>query len=241
LKSQKIKCFAIDIDGTIADDNGRIDFEAAESLRILCDLGYKVIFVSGRTGWEVYTLAAYLGTTRMGVGENGGVIVKSPIDFILLGNNSNALMAYDILSKKIENVELKPTMPRMTEVVLKRTFDLSLGKKIVSESGLPVKIVDSTFAYHVDNKDVNKSVGLKVALKHLQIDPSEVIAVGDSDTDVSMFEYVGTSISVGNATEAAVKSSTYHVKNLVGKGLVEAIHLSYRKVIGSDFEKAYSK
>ena len=241
MKSQKIKCFAIDIDGTIADDTGRIDFEAAESLRILCDLGYKVIFVSGRTGWEVYVLAAYLGTTRIGVGENGGVIVKSPIDFILLGDNSKALMAFDLLSKKISNVELKPTLPRMTEVVLKRTFDLSLGKGIINESGLPVKLVDSTFAYHIANKDVNKSVGLKVALKHMQINPEDVIAVGDSDTDVSMFEYVGTSISVGNATEAAKKSSTYHVKNIVGKGLVEAIHLSFRKVIGSDLEKGYSK
>ncbi len=238
MNSRRIKCFALDIDGTIADYNGRIDLEAAATLRSLHDMGYPVIFVSGRSAWEVLMLAAYLGTNRVAVGENGGSVATSPLDIKLLGDKSYALMAYDYLSKRIEGVEIKPTMPRLTEIVLKRTFDLSVGRKILGESGLPVKLLDSTFAYHITNTDVNKGGGLKVVLNHLKIDPSEVVAIGDSDTDIPMFELCGVSIAVGNSTEGAVKSATYRVDSPLGKGLVEALHLSFRKILGVSFEEA---
>ncbi len=241
MSGTRIRCFAADVDGTIADYTGRIDLDAAATLRRLDDLGYPVIFVSGRSAWELYMLAAYIGTTLLSVGENGGVISTSPSDIRLLGDNSYGLMAYDYLSKRIKDVEIKPTMPRFTEVVLKRSFDLDEGRKILDESSLPVKMVDSTFAYHISNRDVSKGNGLKIALQQLGINPSETVAIGDSDTDISMFETCGYSIAVGNATEGALKHAKYKVNGQLGAGLIEAVQLAFQKLIGNNFEDLVKK
>lgn len=237
MSSRRIKCFALDVDGTIADYGGRLDLEAAATLRDLHDLDYHVVFVSGRTVWELLLLASYLGTTEVSVGENGGVVAVSPLDIRILGDRSYGLMAYDYLSKQMDGVEIKPTMPRFTEVVLKRSFDLDRGRRTLKESGLPVKLIDSTFAYHITNSGVNKGKGLKVALEYLGIEPSEVVAIGDSDTDVSMFKTCGSSIAVGNATEGAKKNATHYVNSPLGEGLIEALHLSFRRIIGLSLEE----
>ena len=51
---------------------------AVLELRILERMGFKVIFVTGRSSFEDYTLAVFTGTTKIAVSENGGVITKSP-------------------------------------------------------------------------------------------------------------------------------------------------------------------
>ncbi len=237
MSSRRIKCFALDIDGTIADYEGHLDLEAAATLRILNDLGYTVVFVSGRSTWELYVLASYLGTAKISVGENGGMVAFSPLDIRLLGDSSHCVMAYEHLSRRLDDVEIKPTMPRFTEVVLKRSFDLDTGQKILEESGMPVNLIDSTFAYHLTNKDVNKGRGLKFALDHLGVEPSEVVAIGDSDTDIPMFKICGSSIVVGNATEGARRNSTYQVDRPMGEGLIDALHLSFQKILGLSLEE----
>ncbi|MFQ6134268.1 MAG: HAD hydrolase family protein, partial [Nitrososphaerales archaeon] len=180
---------------------------------------------------------SYLGTTKVSVGENGGVVAVSPLDIRILGDKSYGVMAYDHLSRRIDDVEIKPTMPRFTEVVLKRSFDLDIGRKILEESGLPVKLIDSTFAYHITNKGVNKGRGLKVALEYLGVESSEVVAIGDSDTDIPMFKTCGSSIAVGNATEGARKNATYQVDSPLGEGLIDALHLSFQKILGLSLEE----
>jgi phosphoglycolate phosphatase (TIGR01487 family) len=233
----EIRGFAVDVDGTIADYKGRIDFEAAATLSRLEDLGYRVVFASGRTAWEVHQLATYLGTSRISVGENGGVVSRSPLDIQILGDISHGLEALDQLAKRIDGVEIKPTMPRFTEVVLKRSFDLDEGRRVLEECGLPVRLIDSTFAYHITDSEVNKGRGLKIALEYLEIEPSEVVAIGDSDTDIPMFEVCGNSIAVGNATEGARKHAAHLVEEHLGAGLVEAIRLTFRELIGFNLEK----
>ncbi len=241
LSRQKIKCFAIDVDGTLADYEGRIDFEAAATLHNLCDLGYYVIFVSGRTAWELMMLASYIGTTKLSVGENGGVIAVSPQNIKLMGDISHSQRAYEHLSSKIEGVEIKPTMPRFTEVVLERTFDLDAGRSVLKESDLPVQLIDSTMAYHITNSDVNKGRGLEVAIEQLGIEPSEVVAIGDSDTDIPMFKTCANSIAVGNGTEGAKKNTVYQVDSHLGEGIIEALHLTFEKILKRDLEEVFKR
>jgi hypothetical protein len=88
MKSRMIKCFALDVDGTIADNKGHLDLEAASMLSSLAKLGYQIIFVSGRSAWELIILARYLGTSNIVVGENGGVLSTSPLDIQVIGDKS---------------------------------------------------------------------------------------------------------------------------------------------------------
>lgn len=241
MNNKKIKCFALDVDGTIADENGQIDLEAAATLRNLSKLGYHIVFVSGRTAWELIILAKYLGTSDISVGENGGVIAKSPLNIQIIGDKSKTEEAYNLLSKEISNIEIKPAIPRLSEVVLTRSFDIEKGRKIILENNLQVNLIDSQFAYHITDNSVDKGKGLKIALDYLKIDPSETIAIGDSDTDVPMFKICKYSISVGKATENAKKNSTYNIDSPSGEGLTDALHLSFQKIISKNIEEAFNK
>lgn len=218
-----LKGFAIDIDGTITEDGGVINLDAAYALRWLNKMGYKVIFVSGRSAWEVLALSVYMGTTRVAVGENGGVVATSPIDMFLLADISHSMMAYDHLSKKIKNVKKKKVFPRLTEVVLERNFNLNEGRKILDESGLPVTIHDSKYGYHLSHRAVSKASGLKIAAKSLGLDVSQIIAIGDSDIDIPMFEVCGYSVALGNAPENVKKKADFSVNVSMGEGFLEAI------------------
>ncbi len=241
MNTNKIKCFAVDVDGTIADNNGQIDLEAAATLRNLSKLGYQIVFVSGRTAWELMILAKYIGTSNISVGENGGVIAKSPLDIQIIGDKSKTTEAFNLLCKEISNVKIKPSIPRLSEVVLERSFDIEIGRKIISENNLQVNLIDSNFAYHITDNTVDKGKGLKIALKYLKIDSSETIAIGDSDTDVPMFKTCKYSISVGKATENAKKNSVYNIDSPSGEGLNDALDLAFQKIISKLIQDDFNK
>jgi len=218
----EFKAFVLDIDGTICDYDGLLNLEAAHSIRWLRKLGYEVILASGRGPWDTFYLGVFLGCTKVSVCENGGVLMTSPTDMKIYSDKTQSLIAYDLLSKNFD-VKVKPVSARLTEVVLLRTFDLKKGQELLDLSGIPVVINDSKFAYHLTKRGVDKSMALAEALRFLSIDPSETIAIGDSETDVPMFDLCGYSVAVANASDF-VKSRARHVtKGQIGEGTVEAI------------------
>ena len=179
-----IKAFAVDVDGTITENGGRLNLDAVLTLRRLEKHGYRIILVSGRSAWEVFALAIYLGTTRVAVGENGAVVAISPVDMAILADNSYSVMAYELLSQKIDCVKLRRVFPRLAEVTLERTFDIKIGRQILKESGLPVYISDSKYAYHIIHNDVNKAKGMRIALQYLHLGFNETVAIGDSEAEI---------------------------------------------------------
>ena len=218
------KIFAVDIDGTITENGGgRITLDALDALRHMIRLGHKVIFVSGRSSVEGYILSVFGGMTRIAVGENGGAITSGPFDHKLLGNKDECMKAFELLKSKIPQAKEKPVFPRMTEVVLERTFDLGLAKKIIVESNMPVDLSDSQYAFHINSKGINKARGFSEVLTMLSASPSDVIAIGDSETDVPLFKVSGLSIALGNALESVKSQASMAVSGKAGDGVIEAL------------------
>jgi len=223
-KDMHVKAFAIDIDGTLTENGGgTLHLGSLSMLRTIERLGYHVIFVTGRSSIEAYVLSVFAGTTKIAVGENGGVVTTSPHDHRLLADKSYSEKAYEFLKSRINSVKIKPVFPRLTEVVLERTFDITTASQILKESKLPVIITDSMYAYHLNHESINKSVGFKVALDILNIKPEESVAVGDSITDVSLFDTCGYSIALGNSSDEVKASAKHCVNGANGNGLVEAL------------------
>jgi phosphoglycolate phosphatase len=221
---RSIKFFAIDIDGTLTlNGNGALNLDALAKLRYLAKLGYKVIFVTGRSSLEAYILSVYGGTTQIAIGENGGVITTSPVEHKLLANKDNCLKGFDLLVRSIKGVSQKSVFPRMTEIVLERTFELNEGNKILRENDLDLKIVDSNYAFHINEVKINKGFGLASLLKDLNIDFDQVVAIGDSETDIPMFKQSKFSFTFENSDENVRKSATHIVGGTNGEGLINAI------------------
>jgi phosphoglycolate phosphatase (TIGR01487 family) len=219
-----IKAFAIDIDGTLTENGGGIiHLPAVQNLRTLEKLGYKIIYVTGRSSVEAYILSVFTGTTKIAVGENGGVVTISPTEHIILGNKAECINGYRMLSKKLENVKLKNVFDRMTEVVLERTFNIELGKQILQDTNMGVELTDSKYSFHINNIGINKASGLAKALDILKIKPSETVTIGDSETDIPLFQFCAFSIALNHADEDVKSKANYVVSQNSGKGLVEAL------------------
>ena len=206
-----IKVFAVDIDGTLTENGGgMVHLAALAKLRYLEKMGYNVIYVTGRSSIEAYVLAVFGGTTRIAIGENGGVITVAPQEHRLLASKEKSMQGYEVLKKSIE-------------VVLLRTFDLKEGQKILDEYRLPLYLSDSKYAFHINEKGINKAYGLKEALTVLKADPKQVVAIGDSETDVPMYDICGCSIALEHAEESVKTKADHVVAGREGAGLLEAI------------------
>lgn len=219
-----LKVFAVDIDGTLTENGGgMVHLAALAKLRYLEKMGYPVIYVTGRSSIEAYVLAVFGGTTRVAIGENGGVITIAPEKHRLLASKEKCVQGYEVLKKNLEGVKIKPTFPRMTEVVLLRTFDIKEGQKILDEHHLPLYLSDSKYAFHINENRINKAYGLKEALAVLKVEPKQVVAIGDSETDVPMYDICGYSIALGHADDNVKAQADHAVAGREGAGLVEAI------------------
>ncbi len=220
----KPKTFAIDIDGTITENGGgRINLDALSVLRHLTKIGHNVIFVSGRSSVEGYLLSVFGGTTRLAVGENGGCITNGPNNHILLGNKKECFRAFEVIKSKIDNVKEKPVFPRLTEVVLERTFDIEKAKKLVINNNLNVVLADSQYAFHINSKGINKARGFREVMKMLSISKNDVIAIGDSETDIPLFKIAKTSVALGNSADFVKAEAKIVVSGKAGDGLIEAM------------------
>ncbi len=222
--------FAIDIDGTITiNGEGMVNLEILSKLRYLIKLGYKIVYVTGRSSVEAFILSVFGGTTKVSVGENGGVITKSPTNHILLADREKCMKGYHLLEKEFDDIEFKQVFPRMTEVVLTRTFDIDKGNRILKDNNMDLALVDSNYAYHINEKKINKAYGLGYVLNMLKINPSEVVAIGDSETDIPMFELCENSVSFESSNDKVKKMARYIVDGKNGEGLINALDLTIRK------------
>ncbi|MDH3386249.1 MAG: phosphoglycolate phosphatase [Nitrosopumilus sp.] len=218
------KTFAVDIDGTITENGGgRIHLEALGALRHLTNIGHKVIFVTGRSSIEGFLLSVFGGTTKIAVGENGGCITTDSDEHILLGDLGKCEEAFCLIQDKMENVVKKNVFPRLTEVVLERTFDLEKARNLILKENLDVSISDSQYAYHINSSGIDKGTGFREIMRRLSISTKDVIAIGDSSTDIPLFKIAKTSIALGNSFENVKNQATMTVSGKSGYGVIEAL------------------
>jgi len=220
------KTFPVDIDGTITTNGmGTIHLVALSKLRSLRDDGHNVILVTGRSSVEGYLLAIFGGLTHLAVGENGGCITfGDKIQHRMLGNKGECIHALATIQSKLDiEIKEKPVFPRMTEVVLERTFDIDNVQKFIDENNLNVVLTDSGYAYHINSKGVDKGSGFMEAIKMLEIDVNDTVAIGDSDTDVPLFKVVKNNIAVSNSTENLKKLAKIVTTKKSGEGVLEGL------------------
>ena len=220
----KKKTFAVDIDGTITENGvGRIHLDALEALRRLTNMGHDVIYVTGRSSVEAYLLSVFGGTRKIAVGENGGCIALDADDHILLGNIEECNDAFELIKNNVKGVQKKPVFPRLTEVVLERTFDIDDARKILSQNNIDVELSDSQYAIHINSKGIDKGTGFTELMKKFNILKDDVIAIGDSATDIPLFKVAKTSVALGNASNAVRSEATMTVSGCSGDGVLEAL------------------
>jgi len=108
-------------------------------------------------------------------------------------------------------------------VVLERNFDVNVGKKLFADNDLDVTLTDSQYAYHINSKGVDKANGFLEVMNMFSAKKEDVIAIGDSETDVPLFKLAGTSVALGNAPKDVQSQATMSVPGHEGNGMIEAL------------------
>ena len=222
------KVLAVDIDGTITLNGwGSIHLEALKKLRQLNDDGHKIILVTGRSSIEAYLLSIFGGLTHLVVGENGGCITYGDImQHKIIGNKGECIQALAFLQNRVDgDIKEKSVFPRMTEVVLERTFDINKAQKLLDDEGLDVGLFDSGYAFHINSKGVNKGSGFLEALRMIDSNVKDAIAIGDSETDVPLFSVIPNNIAVQNSISDLKKIAKIVTTKESGEGVLEGLDM----------------
>jgi len=227
-----IRALAVDIDGTLTDQNRVLCPAALQALR---GLKVPVVLSTGNSHCFTRTVSVLLGTPRIFIAENGGVLSYSDDEIEVLADLKVCEDAFQKLAAEFPLQRFSSSRYRFTDIALKRNFDVAAAARRVQELGLPVHIIDTTFAVHIKDKRVDKGTGLRCIAKRMQIEPSEFAAIGDSNSDLPMYRLAGFRASVGNASTQLLQSSDYVAKAEYGNGFAEIIdHMNEREMFNSD-------
>ena len=79
------------------------------------------------------------------------------------------------------------------------------------------------YLVEVLTKGVNKAFGLEKLAQKLNIQPSEIAAIGDAANDIEMLEYAGLAIAMGNASEEVKAISDIVTDTNENNGVIKAI------------------
>ncbi len=78
-------------------------------------------------------------------------------------------------------------------------------------------------AFDVINKLGGKEKGIEKVLEYYNIDKEDVMAFGDGDNDVCMFEYVGLSVCLANGSKLAIEAADYVSDDIDNDGIYNAL------------------
>ena len=101
--------------------------------------------------------------------------------------------------------------------------DDHLQKNLLIENNLPVNLSDSQYAYHINSEGIDKAHGFKEVMKMLSISQDNVIAIGDSATDIPLFKIANTSVALGNSSDFVKSQASFSVSAKSGDELIEAL------------------
>ena len=198
----KPRALAVDIDGTLTDENKKLNNRAVSSLRRLEEAGIMVILATGNVRAITYGLWRFIGLSGPMVCENGGVVWHPDWDEPIVradGNRSrDAATMIEESMPEINSHGITTNAWRESEWCLNPDEDLMAINNLINESEYSdLATVKTGFAIHIMEPHLSKGKGLEVALEKIGIEPKDVLAIGDAPNDISMFELVGHSVAVG--------------------------------------------
>ncbi|MDM7934133.1 MAG: phosphoglycolate phosphatase [Methanothrix sp.] len=213
-----IRALAVDIDGTLTDEHRILSPLALEAL---LGISAPVILTTGNTHCFTRAVSVLLGTPRIFIAENGGVLSYSEDEMEILADIGVCEEAYQLLSRAFPLKRYNASRYRFTDIALLRNFDVKAASEYLRQHSLPVEIIDTAFAVHIKDRRVNKGTGLQMIADRMGLDPGEFAAIGDSMSDAPMFRLAGFRACVGNAVPEIKAISDYVAEARYGEGFAE--------------------
>lgn len=212
----------LDIDGTLTRPIGQgID---PRIFNPIADWDGSVIFATGKAFPYPVALAHFIGVPEVVVAENGGVVFTG--DSVHINGDRDAprqvIEEYQNTGYSLEwGLDHPLNRWRETEVIMSLEQEFSVLQRIAEKHGQSV--INTGYAYHVKQEEINKGKGVIMAADQLNINLSNAIAVGDSINDVATFEVVDQSFAVANADDAAKAAADRVLEDAHAEGTITVL------------------
>ena len=207
-----MKLVIFDLDDTLADVGRGIPCDVVSRLNALSERGVKFAICSGKPTYYIVGLARQCEfKDGIFIGENGASIQFGislpPVEYYELDFDTSILSVFpeirDGIIKKFDggkNIWFQPN-----ETIFTVYFDNENDHKTVAEVIAPYEsilrdkhanIFDSYDSIDIVPNGLSKGKALKFLATKLGIEKSEIIAVGNGDNDISMYENACMSIGI---------------------------------------------
>jgi len=128
------------------------------------------------------------------------------------------LPKYRISNRGERIIYIEPVTPRDADIILKQLEKIPgiAVHKVMSW-------VKGQIDIHITHAEATKRHALEILLGILKINKEEVVAVGDSDNDLPLFELAGYKVAMGNGSESLKKSADLVAPSVDEDGLAVVI------------------
>ena len=247
-----IKAAFFDIDGTLLSfKTHRIPESTQRVLDTFHERGIKCVISTGRPmyqmpDWLLHGWDAYITLSGQYCYDEGGVYRSCPIDPADVQVIYDQVMAgrFDSLCMQGKNSFVNRLSARVQSVADKagivyheepfeHVFDAPAYQFCAFVDPGEEHIVTDATSHVTTTRwcdlfcdiipaDGGKKLGVRATLERLGVAPDEAIAFGDGENDLSMFDAVGTSVSMGNAQESVKAAATYVTTDVDDDGIWNA-------------------
>lgn len=262
-----VKLVAIDMDGTLLNEQGVLSPAVVESVKKARQTGAYIVICTGRPlsgALEQLADLDLLSTDDYVISYNGSLVLNTNTWDVVLqhGLTRDDYLYFDMLSRKIGvhlhtvsrdaiytsnrdisrysvneahmvNLPLKYRTPEeiadevtpvklmmIDEPEILRAAIKKIPKHLFEEYTL---VTSSPYYLEILNKEASKGSAVKELAAHLGIAREEVMAIGDAENDLSMLEFAGISVAMGNATPEVKATAKYEVASNQEDGVKEAL------------------
>ncbi len=224
------KLIALDMDGTLLNDEKKITQKTKQELQRLVEKDIKIVMCTAR---PIYRIRDYLEelnlmkTKQYTVAFNGSVIYEN-LNFIKLTDNfltkeqiseilklAMQIKIYTALyyeNGKIEKSEVNSEIEIFEDISEREIYKIvffdnpesikHIYEEAKSRLGSICEITNSeSTRIEFVQKRINKAKALEYICKINNIDSKDVIAIGDGDNDIDMIKFAGLGVAMGNAVD----------------------------------------
>jgi len=215
----------IDVDWTLTDFNRKIGSRVVHVLERLVERGLLVSLASATAYPIAYGLARYLPSSGIVVAENGGVVGFDNTFYVLgrIDKERVIRVAMEELECCLE--DSWQNMFRLVDIafVVKKGVDpsvaVSRARSVFGKLGF--EVMYSGVAVHVHPPGINKGFGVRKVLELMGKTPDRIIAIGDSEVDIDMFEVADFTACPSHAPEEVKRRADYVASKPYSDGFIE--------------------
>ncbi|WP_427127037.1 Cof-type HAD-IIB family hydrolase [Priestia megaterium] len=239
-EKKEFKLIALDMDGTLLNNQQEISKENREAIAKAQEQGVHVVLSTGRSLLtcreyaQSLQLSSYLITVNGSEiwDESGELVERKLIDASSIEKMWNLtqehkLNFWAVTTDKVWRDEFPEDIA--SQEWLKFGYDIpddALREEVLKQiAGISdFEISNSSLTnLEINALGINKAKGIMTVCERLGISMDEVIAMGDSLNDMAMIEAAGCGIAMGNAQEAVKEAADWVTDTNVNNGVAKAI------------------